>query len=83
MWYPPENDAYAEELYLAGERVSAGMYKQVGGARQIRVELEDVLPATLDGQVACYVRVHTWAELRQTWTTADELSSSRQPRSAG
>jgi hypothetical protein len=53
------------ELYLAGERVAPGIYKQVGGTRQLSLDREDYLPASLDGRVACYERVeHTWGQLR-------------------
>jgi len=53
-----------DELFLAGERVMPGTYRQVGGARQVLLEQEDFLPASLDGQVACYMRVHsTWEQL--------------------
>jgi hypothetical protein len=85
MWYPPENDAFVEELYLAGERVPSGTYKQLGSSRVIRVEEEDALPASLDGRVACYVRVqHTWAQMNQYWITEDlppfsQLSLSASP----
>ena len=53
-----------EELFLAGEKVRPGTYRQVGGMRQVLLEHEDFLPASLDGRVACYMRVHnTWEEL--------------------
>ena len=66
MWKQPENDQYAEELFLAGERVPSGTYRQLGGAREVRLENEDYLPASLDGRVACYTRVsHTWSQISQ------------------
>jgi hypothetical protein len=53
-----------DELFLAGEKVRPGMYRQVGGARQILLEQEDFLPASLDGRVACYTRVNeTWEQM--------------------
>jgi hypothetical protein len=58
MWQQPENDQFADELFLAGERVSSGVYRQIGNGREVRLEQEDVLPASLDGRVACYMRVH-------------------------
>lgn len=54
----------AEEVYLAGEKVLPGTYRQIGSVREIRLESEDVLPASLDGRVACYMRIHhTWAQM--------------------
>ncbi len=57
MWNQPENDQFVDELFLAGERVPVGTYRQVGSSRQITVDKEDILPASLDGRVACYVRI--------------------------
>ena len=66
MWNSPENDQFADELYLAGEKVPSGVYRQIGGNREVRLEKEDFLPASLDGRVACYMRVNmTWEQLRQ------------------
>ena len=58
MWEQPENDQFVDELFLAGERVPSGIYKQVGGSREVRLDHEDFLPASLDGRVACYMRIH-------------------------
>jgi hypothetical protein len=53
-----------DELFLAGEKVRPGTYRQIGGERQVQLEQEDFLPASLDGRVACYMRVHdTWEQL--------------------
>jgi hypothetical protein len=61
MWRQPENDQFADELFLAGERVPPGTYKQIGSSDQIRLDREDFLPASLDGRVACYMRIQdTW-----------------------
>ena len=58
-----QNDDMHDHLFLAGERVAPGFYRQVGGTRELRLEQEDYLPASLDGRVACYVRVeNTWAQ---------------------
>jgi hypothetical protein len=62
MWQRTEHEL-DEELFLAGERVRPGIYRQIGGAREVLVEKEDFLPASLDGRVACYMRVNTWAEM--------------------
>ena len=38
-----------------------GTYKQLGSNRRLVMEQNDILPATMDGRVACYVRMdHTW-----------------------
>jgi hypothetical protein len=64
MWKQPENDQFAEELFLAGERVPSGTYRQVGSGREVRLDSDDFLPASLDGRVACYLRVtRTWNEV--------------------
>jgi len=47
------------ELHDAGERVAAGVYRDVRTGREIHLEAEDRLPGSLDGRVACYVRVRT------------------------
>ncbi len=54
------------EVYLAGERVPPGIYRQIGSARAICLEHADVLPASLDGRVACYERLlYTWQQIQQ------------------
>jgi hypothetical protein len=66
MWQETEHDLVAEELFLAGERVLPGTYRRVGGGREVRLEKEDILPASLDGQVACYKRIkNTWAQISE------------------
>lgn len=66
MWKQPENSQFVDELYLAGERVPRGVYRQVGGEREIHLEKEDYLPASLDGRVACYMRMYnTWSQIIQ------------------
>ncbi len=49
-----ESDPYLGELYLAGERVPPGIYKEIESGRRIRHDGEDFLPASLDWRVACY-----------------------------
>ncbi len=58
-----ENYDGVQELYLAGEIVTPGIYRQVGSVREIRIEKEDVLPASLDGHVACYMKVSLWGSI--------------------
>jgi hypothetical protein len=51
--------------FLAGHRAPAGVYLLVGTQREVQLYQEDILPATLDGQVAVYERLtQTWANLR-------------------
>jgi hypothetical protein len=64
MWPKPENDQFAEEVLLAGELVPPGIYRQIGTRREVHVTSDDCLPASLDGRVACYVRVHTWGQIQ-------------------
>lgn len=65
MWTAPRNDQYVDEIYLAGERVPAGLYKQIGSKREVRLTHEDYLPASYDGRVACYQRISRWSEARE------------------
>ncbi len=61
MWKQPENGQFGDELFLAGERVPQGIYRQIGADREVKLEHEDFLPASLDGRVACYTRIrHNW-----------------------
>ena len=57
MWSAPWNDQYADEIFLAGELVPAGHYKQTGAKREIQLLHDDFLPPSCDGRVACYLRV--------------------------
>ena len=58
------NEQPVDEVYLAGECAPPGLYKQLGKGRLIDLHREDFLPATLDGRVACYVRLeHTWGQI--------------------
>jgi hypothetical protein len=68
MWQRTEHDSSGEELFLAGEKVRPGIYRQVGGSREILLENEDILPASLDGRVACYMRVQPWEQMAQQRT---------------
>ena len=74
MWQRKERDL-DNDLFLAGERVRPGTYRQVGGGRQVLVEQEDFLPASLDGRVACYMLVNdTWEQLSQQAVVKVEFS---------
>ncbi len=57
MWEQPDNDQYSDRLYLAGEIAPAGIYRQMGTNRQITLDRDNYLPASMDGQVACYSKV--------------------------
>jgi hypothetical protein len=53
-----------EGLFLAGQKVAPGTYRQVGTFRSVHLDNEDYLPASLNGQVAVYVkRPLTFAEM--------------------
>lgn len=59
-------DSEAGELYLAGQAVPPGIYRQIGTGRILRLDTRDILPASLDGRVACYERVETtWGQMQQ------------------
>ncbi len=50
-------------LFLAGHAAPAGTYRQVETGQEVRLDQEDILPATLDGHIAAYERRPlTWAE---------------------
>ncbi|HZP83307.1 MAG TPA: hypothetical protein VFB21_16815 [Chthonomonadaceae bacterium] len=58
-----EYDLYEDDYLLAGMKAMPGTYRRLGSRQILTLEKEDILPASLDGNVACYVRVdHTWAE---------------------
>jgi len=59
---PPENEP---ALFLAGHIAPAGVYHMFGRKREVRLDVEGILPASLDGRVAVYQRRGTtWAERR-------------------
>jgi hypothetical protein len=63
---PDTCDILDGEVFLAGERVAPGVYRQIGSRREVCLDQEDVLPASLDGRVACYERVqHTWEQVQR------------------
>ncbi len=66
MWQQSEHETFGEELFLAGERVTPGLYREIGGHREVRLDDEDILPASLDGRVACYTRVRNrWSQMTE------------------
>jgi hypothetical protein len=71
MWQRSKQEFPEEEVFLAGETVRPGVYRQLDGGREIRLEKEDTLPASLDGHVACYTLV------TQTWADISSRSSAR------
>jgi hypothetical protein len=59
-----EREGTDRTLFTAGQRVACGRYHELNSGRIITLETDDTLPASLDGRVACYVRLPaTWAEL--------------------
>ena len=56
-------DISATNAFLAGHKAPAGIYREVDSGRLVRLESEDILPATFDGRVGVYIRVAlTWSE---------------------
>ncbi len=50
-------------VFHPGMIVPPGVYRLMGTQREIKLEKEDYLPASLNGEVACYVRVnHLWGK---------------------
>jgi len=54
-----EVDPIYGELFLAGETVPRGNYCQINGRRVVTLNATGLLPASLDGRVACYRRTNT------------------------
>lgn len=42
-------------LFLAGQKVLPGRYLHLQSGREVVLDRADLLPASLDGRVACYV----------------------------
>lgn len=83
MWDPVEREEF-QDLYMAGERVLPGLYRQVDGNREVWLEKEDILPASFDGRVACYRKVCTWGLLqKQAAVPASISENSRSLSMAG
>jgi hypothetical protein len=53
-----ETDPIFGQIFLAGERVHSGIYRQIDGMREVVVKHDGHLPASLDGTVATYYRIH-------------------------
>lgn len=77
MWHAPDNDHFTDEVYLAGERVSAGIYRKIGNGFRIRLDDDGVLPASLDGRVACYIReTPRWEQTNRQTTTNEQARAA-------
>lgn len=48
----------AASRFVAGHAAPAGTYRLVETGREVRLDLEDVLPATCDGYAALYSPPH-------------------------
>ena len=72
-------DEYDQEIYLAGQRVPPGCYRQVDRLRVLHLEQEDVLPASLDGHVACYHRLELSEILEPGMPSGRFVSSGTPP----
>lgn len=68
MWQGQAIDPTEEHLLLAGQKATPGMYREMGSGRVVLLEQDDVLPATLDGRIGCYMRLgSTWAQTQARW----------------
>jgi hypothetical protein len=56
VWNQPKNDSLTMELFLQGQRVPCGTYKRIDGPYFVSVPNAGLLPAALDGNIACYMR---------------------------
>lgn len=66
MKHPRVRESYEGHLFLAGELVPPGVYRQIGSDRQVVLETEDYLPASLDGRIACYEPIeHIWCVVQE------------------
>lgn len=66
---------FSDELYLAGQTVPSGMYREIDTGREVRVGEHDQLPASLDGRVAAYICVeYTWGQ-RQVEDSPSRLNT--------
>lgn len=65
MWQNSQELA-DDTLFLAGQQVPAGTYREISTNREVYLEKEDILPASLDGRVACYVCVSVLQQPTQT-----------------
>lgn len=53
--------AFLDEVYLAGERVPPGRYQEIDTKREVLLDKDGYLPASLDGRVAAYICIeHIW-----------------------
>jgi hypothetical protein len=60
------NEEDSTEVYIAGQRVAPGTYRELGTLRSIFLDKEDTLPASLNGRVAAYIRQPmTFAEMQR------------------
>lgn len=66
-WYVQADDELQGiKLYLAGHTAPPGYYREIETRRALHLEEEDILPASLDGRVACYERIYRrWQEQPQ------------------
>lgn len=73
-----EEQELQPRLYLAGERVPPGKYRQLETRQVVILDVEDVLPASLDGHVALYERLDfTWQAWMQAHPQLRGLSLNR------
>lgn len=70
---PSENEP---ALFLAGHVAPAGVYRMFGHTREVHLEIEGILPASLDGSVAVYQRRGTTWEEHQGHGEDDEMTYS-------
>lgn len=55
-----------QKIYRAGQCAPPGRYRQLDSNREVLLEEEDVLPASLDGHVAYYVKITPYTTLENS-----------------
>jgi hypothetical protein len=60
---------------LPGELAKSGTYRELNSGRIIVLDKDELLPSSLDGRVACYIRIPpVWGRLA---TTGLSINSSK------
>ncbi len=66
-----------DEVFLAGQRVLPGRYRDLETGRVIELNQEETLPASLDGRVASYTRTPpTWSQVAAPATFPEQEAAN-------
>lgn len=67
-------DALEEDVYLAAERVPSGIYQEIESLRQVILQEDGFLPASLNGRVACYQRTRLLSPCQKRLKTENQFA---------